>query len=142
MFVNNYSHELNLFLYKKDPTFFKAVVLPFLHNKMEKTFIDHYLLQNDAELRQYLDRTSLHDKLNFLEEALLIEWLVGKNELPTARLLADRLRDSLFANKITMQQQQDIFGIITSLKLDVVKEGTLIVLIICRHRWTRRRRPS
>ena len=40
------SHELNLFLKKRDPDYFKAVVQPFLQCKMEKTFVDHYLLGN------------------------------------------------------------------------------------------------
>ena len=38
------SHELNIFLYFKDAKFFKAAVHPFLQNKIEKTFVDFFLL--------------------------------------------------------------------------------------------------
>lgn len=37
-------HELNLFIYFKDPKFFKTVVKPFIKNKIEKTFVDFFLL--------------------------------------------------------------------------------------------------
>ena len=40
-------HELNLFLRRKDPEFFKAVVLPFIASKHEKTFVDRWLLEED-----------------------------------------------------------------------------------------------
>ena len=38
------SHEINLFLNKRDPAFFKSVVLPMLRYKMEKQIVDFYLL--------------------------------------------------------------------------------------------------
>ena len=47
-------HELNLFLKKRDPQFFKSVVLPFLQLKMEKTFIDHYLLKDFEKVNKYI----------------------------------------------------------------------------------------
>jgi len=37
-------HELSFFLYKKDPDFFRTVVLPYLKNKKDKQFLDHWLL--------------------------------------------------------------------------------------------------
>lgn len=37
-------HELNFFLYRRDKPFFDSVVKNFIHNKMEKTFVDWYLL--------------------------------------------------------------------------------------------------
>ena len=40
-------HELNFFLSKKDPDFFNAVIKPYLKNKMDKTFMDHFLLGDD-----------------------------------------------------------------------------------------------
>ena len=38
-------HGLNFFLSKRDPEFFNSVVRPFLLCKMEKTFVDLYLLE-------------------------------------------------------------------------------------------------
>lgn len=39
-------NELNIFIYFKDKKYFNDIVSPFLENKMEKTFLDHYLLGN------------------------------------------------------------------------------------------------
>ena len=52
-FSQLFSHELNMFIYKKDYQYFKQIVEPFLQSKMEKTFIDYYLLQDKEELLSY-----------------------------------------------------------------------------------------
>ena len=44
------SHEFNVFLKMKDPAYFDQVVRPFLTNKIEKTFIDYWLLDYDEAL--------------------------------------------------------------------------------------------
>lgn len=44
------SHEFNLFLRQKDQTFFENAVRPFLMNKIEKTFVDYWLLDFDFAL--------------------------------------------------------------------------------------------
>ena len=53
-FTKHTCHELNLFIYKKDREYFDAVVKPFLACKMEKSFIDHYLLGNVANIMPYM----------------------------------------------------------------------------------------
>src|SRR5690606_30787720 len=63
-------HELNLFLARKDPEFFAAVIQPYLANKRDKTFMDHYLL--DADLHGYLELWA-YAQLNALEKILLAE---------------------------------------------------------------------
>jgi len=40
------SHELNLFVFFKDPAYFETFVKNYLKNKFEKTFIDYFLLNN------------------------------------------------------------------------------------------------
>ena len=67
------SHELNLFIKKRDPEYFKTVVLPFLECKMEKQFVDHYLLGDNATVASYLEKS---DKLNAMEQCLLVDSLV------------------------------------------------------------------
>ncbi|MBA3708221.1 MAG: hypothetical protein H0W83_05310 [Planctomycetes bacterium] len=83
-------HELNLFLYRKDRTFFDRVVKPYLANKLQKTFLDHWLLGDD--LAPWLD-SDRHDRLNILERILLAQ------RLP-AGAAADELRhlDDLMAS--------------------------------------------
>ena len=61
-------HELNLFLYHKDPAFFAAVIAPSLKNKKDKTFMDHWLLGN--ELKGYLEPWRF-GRLNAAERVLL-----------------------------------------------------------------------
>lgn len=86
LFSKFMSHEFNLFLYKKDPEFFKTVVMPFLANKMEKGFIDKFLL--DLPLNEYLDEPSELENLNILEETLLVQSLVSKGQIEIAKTIA------------------------------------------------------
>ena len=80
-------HELNFFLSRKDPEFFRTVVQPFLRNKKDKTFLDHWLLGDDLD--RFVDPWS-HARLNIVERILLAERLDG--ELPrTRRHVADLL---------------------------------------------------
>ena len=48
------SHEYNLFLKLKDEQFFETAVKPFLTNKIEKTFVDYWILDFDFALEQFL----------------------------------------------------------------------------------------
>ncbi len=63
-------HELSFFLQRKDPAFFKSVILPYLSNKKDKTFMDQYLLGDD--LRSYL-RPWDYQRLNTVERILLAQ---------------------------------------------------------------------
>jgi len=61
-------HELSFFLHQRDPAFFKAVVLPYLRNKKDKTFMDHWLI--GADLKMYLEPWAF-GRLNIVERILL-----------------------------------------------------------------------
>ncbi len=61
-------HELSFFLYHKDPKFFAAVIAPYLKNKKDKTFMDHWLLGDD--LAGYLEPWRF-ERLNAAERVLL-----------------------------------------------------------------------
>lgn len=61
-------HELSFFLSRKDPEFFKAVVLPHLANKKDRTFMDDYLL--GRPLAGYHDAYQ-YARLNVVERLLL-----------------------------------------------------------------------
>ena len=52
-YSENACHELHFFLSQKDPEFFGSVVKPFLANKLDKTFLDKWLLEMD--LKAYLE---------------------------------------------------------------------------------------
>ncbi len=61
-------HELSFFLHEKDPAFFKEVVAPYLKNKKDKTFMDHWLLGSDLD--GYLEPWRF-GRLNAVERILL-----------------------------------------------------------------------
>jgi hypothetical protein len=79
-------HELNFFLYKKDPEFFAKVIKPSLANKKDKTFMDHYLLGDD--LSAYA-KPWAYEQLNAAEQILLAERIEGERAR-TARHITDR----------------------------------------------------
>ena len=78
-------HELNVFLFKKDPEFFAKVVLPYLANKRDKTFMDQWLLNNASA--HYLEAWE-HGRLNIAERILLGQKL-GAEQAHTARHVKD-----------------------------------------------------
>lgn len=81
-------HELHFFLFRKDPAFFAQVVKPYLANKKDKTFLDHWLLGDD--LGAYLDPWRF-GRLNAVERVLLAKRVAGESA-KTARHLDDLLR--------------------------------------------------
>jgi hypothetical protein len=67
-YANLACHELNLFLMMHDRPFFDRVIKPYLANKMQKQFMDDYVLGND--LNKYVSPWKLA-KLNAVERILL-----------------------------------------------------------------------
>ncbi len=68
-------HELSFFLYKKDHEFFQRVVQPYLKNKRDKTFLDHWLIEDD--LTDYLYPWA-YSQLNIVERILLSQRIDGE----------------------------------------------------------------
>lgn len=68
LYSKHASHELNFFLAHKDPKFFEAVVRPYMSNKRDKTFMDHFLL--DQDLLSYSSAWR-HGRLNVVERILI-----------------------------------------------------------------------
>eukprot|EP01022_Parablepharisma_sp_SALTPOND_P009836 TRINITY_DN1405_c2_g1_i1.p1 TRINITY_DN1405_c2_g1~~TRINITY_DN1405_c2_g1_i1.p1 ORF type:complete len:2260 (-),score=324.93 TRINITY_DN1405_c2_g1_i1:695-7474(-) len=124
LFSQHFCNELNLFIYKKDPEFFKNVVRTFIQNKMEKTFMDYYLLRETEKLQKYVKNPTLYNKLNYLEKCLLVEFLAFENDPSTGKVLAQRVTNELQTSKLTLQQQQEIFATIIALNLVKYKEDT------------------
>ncbi|MFH0939839.1 MAG: hypothetical protein V1899_11270, partial [Planctomycetota bacterium] len=77
----NYSkyacHELNFFLSRKDTDFFKTVIQPYLKNKKDKTFLDHFLVGDD--LTGYL-KPWAYARLNVIEQILLAQRVQEERE--------------------------------------------------------------
>ncbi|MDH3717990.1 MAG: hypothetical protein OES79_07695, partial [Planctomycetota bacterium] len=78
-------HELNFFLMKKDPAFFREAIVPYLKNKKDKTFLDQWLLEE--KLDKYLLPWN-HAGLNIVERILLGQRIAGERPR-TARHVTD-----------------------------------------------------
>jgi hypothetical protein len=87
-FSNNTCHELNYFIYKRDKPFFDSFVKTFIQNKMEKTFVDWFLLDVDSpgqtfftkQILSYLDDFCDISSLNAFEICLLFETAFKKGD--------------------------------------------------------------
>lgn len=88
LYSKHSSHELNFFIYKKDAAFFKEVVLPYLANKKDKTFMDLWLLQ--SPLDSFLESWH-YDRLNVVERVLLAQ-RIKEQGVKTQRHLDDMLK--------------------------------------------------
>lgn len=87
-------HEFNLYLSRRDIEYFDAVVKPFIQYKMEKQFIDHYLLNNFKDCNKYVDFT-LQKQLNALETCLLVDSLVRSGERAKAAVIVNALNQEM-----------------------------------------------
>jgi hypothetical protein len=81
-------HELSFFLFKRDPEFFRTVVKPYLANKKDKTFLDHWLLESD--LKEFAQPWQF-GRLNIVERVLLAQRLPNE-PAKTSRHISDLLR--------------------------------------------------
>ncbi len=61
-------HELNFFLLHKDSEYFESVIVPYLRNKLHKTFLDEYLLE--MKLDAWIQAWEFQ-RLNTVEQILL-----------------------------------------------------------------------
>jgi len=85
-FFDNYmSNELNFFIFQKDRAFFDKVVLPVLKSKVQKGFMDLYLL--DLPLNEFTAVVK-YQSLNTLERILLASKIKDLSEL-TLKALQD-----------------------------------------------------
>ncbi|KAF9986003.1 hypothetical protein BGZ75_002301 [Mortierella antarctica] len=91
-------HELNLFLYKKDRKYFDAVVVPFIKNKLVKSFMDDYLI--GASLEQY---TTLREfsLLTCMEKCLLAQ-RVPRLRPSVSKWIRSRVRNTKVARDIKL----------------------------------------
>jgi len=101
-FSKNTCHELNFFIFKRDKPFFDKFVKNFIQNKLEKSFIDWFLLSIDQpdqtsfskKILSYLDDFCDISSLNALEICLLLETAFKKGDakqLKAAKTLAKKI---------------------------------------------------
>ncbi|MEZ6036366.1 MAG: hypothetical protein R3F29_02715 [Planctomycetota bacterium] len=76
-------HEVHFFLWHKDRAFFDRIVRPYLQNKLDKTFLDRWLLEQD--LTEFLQPWAF-ERLNVVEKILLTRRLPGLREAGARRV--------------------------------------------------------
>jgi hypothetical protein len=87
-FSKNACHELNYFIFKRDKPFFDQFVKVFIQNKIEKTFVDWFLLSIDQpdqtffskKILSYLDDFIDISSLDAFEICLLLETAFKKGD--------------------------------------------------------------
>ena len=95
-------HELHFFLFLKDRAFFDTVCKPLLGNKLEKTFLDHWLLGDD--LRGYLEPWAF-EQLNLIERILLSKRLGGDDAAGIVR----SVREAVELRPVPRERLEQLF---------------------------------
>ena len=111
------SHELHLFIKFKDRKYFDSVLLPHLANKLEKSFMDYYLLDDTNSLLKYLKYPNQLQKLNAMEKALLVESIMS--EYPEdAKYITELIcnENASDEHQIPINLQNQVFDAILSIK--------------------------
>jgi hypothetical protein len=82
-------YELHLFIKKHDPNFFDQVVKGFISSKMEKFFMDYFLIDDFTEVLKFATQDN-QSKLNYFEKCLLIDVLI-RSETALNKQIAEGL---------------------------------------------------
>ena len=109
-------HEVNLFLYFKDPGYFNNVVAPFIANKMEKSFIDQWLLGHHDKIAHYKSVEHL-DGLNALEKTLLV-YSLRDTDKESAQQIANYIKMKAETNELSPDIWNRIFDTCTQPQLN------------------------
>jgi hypothetical protein len=115
-------HEFNLFAYFKDKEFFNAVVKPHLANKSAKQLVDYFLLENEAELRKFLNPASMKS-LNIIETALLVSFF-AKAEPEKAKAIAAKMSQIVSSQYVDIKEFKRLFDSV--LKAQVTTESAVL----------------
>lgn len=117
------SHEFHLFVYFKDRAYFDAKIAPFLHNKLQKTFIDEWLLITDPNHFVKYTSPGLFSSLNAAEKALLVHRLPAAEAASLAKSMQD-LSTAIAFSKSDRNKFNHLFKtILGSSSLDTEGDG-------------------
>lgn len=116
-------HELHFFLHQKDPEFFRSVIKPFLANKLDKTFLDRWLLEMD--LNEFLEPWKFA-QLNLIEKILLAQRIGGSERDAVAR----SLKENLELNPVAVTRLAELFDLaLASERLNEDRDGVRMELM-------------
>lgn len=113
-------HELNFFIFKKDPAYFAQTVKPFIQSKMEKQFMDFYLIGHTEKVLSYAEPDKFNQEtLTVLEMCLVVQTLAQNGQKTKALALATRMQlqnaDNNSNNPDAVSQRNKIFDLVLNL---------------------------
>jgi hypothetical protein len=109
-------HELNVFLYFKDRSFFDTYVLKFIHSKSSYDKVDKILLGKEKDVRGFLDFMNFSE-LTPLELALTI-LMFREKDPKLCNALISTIESITSSNKMDENQFRKHFDTVLSHKLD------------------------
>jgi len=101
-----------MFLKIKEPAYFEQVVKPFLKNKIEKTFVDYWLLDMDDGVFSF-EPPHRVKKLNVFEQCLMVEYLLRRGKKQRATEIAEGVRDGALVPDVEIMNR--IYDIVLSM---------------------------
>ncbi len=104
------------------------MVRRFVANRMEKSFVDHYLLDDDKEVLSYKAAGKLN-LLNAFERCLLLEVLTRNGEQKLAQAIARQMRERVEAmneNRNTVENDNRIFDLVLNMNSTSKQRTSLI----------------
>ncbi|CAD8054410.1 unnamed protein product [Paramecium sonneborni] len=114
--------ELNLFIYFKDSAFFETYTESYIRNKIEKSFIDYFLLKDDEMLKYYGSMQKI-SYLNALEQALLVIYFAEiSNQMEDAKQIVSYLENMNKQNIIDQKLFKKYFDTILGAKIEADEE--------------------
>lgn len=121
-------NELHLFLYHKDRDFFDRIVLPYLRNKLEKRFIDQWLLGEDV--------SRFGDTWRF-QSLKAVEVVLLSQKVPALREKIERtVRSELYSEKDFRNLRRNLFAIAMAGKPWNYFQGNLSLVVSAKGRWS------
>ena len=93
---DNFSNELNFFIFNEDRELFDSVIKPFLKCKLKMEFMDYYLLEKTEKLAEYL-QPQLLKTLSAIEKVLLIQ-VLGKSHRDDCLKILEIMKGEDFLN--------------------------------------------
>jgi hypothetical protein len=118
----NFSHEFNVFLYFRYPELFKNYILPVLKFKVDKTFIDLFLLGDLNSIEKLFEVPSFISSLNLVEKVLLLKFMSenakNDNDLEKCAYISQYITEK--AEKIAPkgEEKKRLFNILMNMKTD------------------------
>jgi len=116
VFSKSFCHEFNIFLYFKYPDLFKCYVHPVLKYKIEKTFVDFFLLEDKQNLLKFCSPNKL-TKLNNFEKCLLI-YVIRKDNPKLAENIANNIHSYADEIKPIPQEYKRLFNVVMNMKAE------------------------